>query len=99
LMRGNPLIPDQFECESLLGTATNKPTDKEWVVDAIIRDPITLRYDVVTIGGLPASVRQRTSHLEKGRPAGGNILFLDSHVAWRKHAAMTNYFGNPRFEF
>jgi len=46
-------------------------------------------------------VYDRTNHLRKGsRPAGGNILFLDGHVQWRKfdemqHRWFYNVFGNP----
>ena len=30
----------------------------------------------------------KTSHLEHNLPAGGNILFLDGHVSWRKYRDM-----------
>ncbi|MHB8520450.1 MAG: hypothetical protein ACYDH9_06800 [Limisphaerales bacterium] len=39
----------------------------------------------------------RTSHLNGTRPAGGNILFIDSHVEWRNFRNMTNRVGDPTF--
>src|SRR6185436_11474574 len=48
-------------------------------------------YQGIT-GGLfwPAGVlfQHRTSHMDKGRPAGGNIGMMDNHVEWRKFGAM-----------
>jgi prepilin-type processing-associated H-X9-DG protein len=45
----------------------------------------------------------RTAHLEQqARPAGGNLLFLDNHVEWRRYGSMTNRVqvpGRPMFEF
>lgn len=46
-------------------------------------------------------VHDRSNHLRSGtRPAGGNILFLDGHVAWRQfqemeHRWFYNLFANP----
>jgi prepilin-type N-terminal cleavage/methylation domain-containing protein len=57
------------------------------------------RYtDIAAAGG----TRVRTAHLEKARPAGGNVCFLDNHIEWRKYTAMTNKItprGLPQFEF
>jgi len=69
------------------------------VADVVISSPPGQNYNKVPIGGLPPNVIQRTSHLERARPAGGNILFLDSHVQWRAYRSMTNKFANPQFEF
>ena len=33
-----------------------------------------------------------SGHMEKNRPAGGNILFLDSHAAWRQLKALHPWF-------
>jgi prepilin-type processing-associated H-X9-DG protein len=29
-----------------------------------------------------------SSHMGKGRPAGGNILFMDCHIEWRRFSDM-----------
>jgi len=40
----------------------------------------------------------RPPHMEGRRPAGGNLVFLDGHVAWRKFAAMSiRTTGDPSF--
>lgn len=62
------------------------PADAEVVVDIIVQDPNSARWNGVDIGGLPASIKnnvQRTSHLNGEIPAGANILYLDGHVQWR----------------
>lgn len=97
LMTGIPQLPMQYWRTSISGT--NRPTETEFVTDVIISSPPGQNYNRVPIGGLPANVIQRTSHLEKSAPAGGNILFLDSHVQWRAYRSMTNKFANPQFEF
>jgi prepilin-type N-terminal cleavage/methylation domain-containing protein len=97
LMTGIPQLPQRYWRNSLAGT--NNAAATEFVTDVVISSPAGQNYQRVPIGGLPASVVQRTSHLEKNRPTGGNILVLDSHVEWRKWTSMTNRFGNPQFEF
>ena len=47
-------------------------------------------------------IYDRSNHLKDGHPAGGNILFLDGHVAWRhftemEHRWFFNHYGNPCF--
>jgi hypothetical protein len=59
------------------------------VVDVIVQDPVTFSYAGVTsVGGLPASVVQRTSHLNGTAPAGGSELFEDGHAEWRPYRSM-----------
>jgi prepilin-type N-terminal cleavage/methylation domain-containing protein/prepilin-type processing-associated H-X9-DG protein len=100
LMAGVAGVPANLWRASLQGDETNRPVDAEFVVDVIISSPQRVNYSRVTIGGLPATVVQRTSHLERNMPAGGNILFLDNHVVWRAFRNMTNSFGgNPLFQF
>jgi prepilin-type N-terminal cleavage/methylation domain-containing protein len=98
-IKGN--LPPQHWRFSLQGTATNRPTDTELILDDVIS--FNGNYAVVATGGLPLNVAvQRTSHLDSSRPAGGNIGFLDSHVEWRPYKRMTNWFGGgavPKFEF
>jgi type II secretory pathway pseudopilin PulG len=99
LLTGISQLPAQYWRTSLIGNQTNRPTDTELVTDVVISSPPGQNYTHVTIGGLPPDVIQRTSHLEKSLPAGGMILFLDSHVQWRAWRSMTNKFANPQFEF
>jgi hypothetical protein len=85
---------------NILGTPGNPPSDSEIVVDVVVRDQTTKSYTHLSIGGL--TINQRTSHLDGSLPAGGNILFEDSHVEWRPFKVMLNdgkHFGNPLFLF
>ena len=87
------------------------PADAEVVVDVIVQDQKTASWAAVTsVGGLPPTVIQRTSHLNGSLPAGGNILYVDGHADWRKFTEMSykkgaltvyiNVFGdNPKFVF
>jgi prepilin-type N-terminal cleavage/methylation domain-containing protein/prepilin-type processing-associated H-X9-DG protein len=87
------------------------PADAEVVVDVIVQDQVTFSWAAVTsVGGLPARVVQRTSHLDGSSPAGACILFVDGHAEWRKFRDMSykkgaatvyiNVFGdNPKFVF
>jgi len=75
-------------------------------VDVVVRDTGTGSYSRISVGGLPGSVVQRTSHLNGNVPAGSNELFEDAHVEWRSFSTMYNtgnpqkYFGNdPVFIF
>ena len=98
MLPGTAQMPDRYWRYSLQGNATNRPSTTEVVTDVVIS--YNGNYANVPIGGLPTSTRQRTSHLDKsGRAAGGNILFLDSHVEWRPYKRMTNSFSSPKFEF
>jgi hypothetical protein len=95
-------VPTKYWRDSLLGDSTNSPSSSEFTVDVVISYGTPPNYANVPIGGLPSTVRQRTSHLINSAPAGGNIEFLDGHVEWRPFKRMTNYFGGgatPKFEF
>lgn len=46
------------------------------------------------LGGVPTA--HRANHLNGGKPTGGNILFLDAHVAWRPFSAMRNHVVDAR---
>jgi prepilin-type N-terminal cleavage/methylation domain-containing protein/prepilin-type processing-associated H-X9-DG protein len=99
LMNGIHQIPTNqiYTPTKLTGDGKHPPSSTEYICDVVIS--YNGNYANVSIGGLPPGIRQRTSHLEKSRPAGGNIAFLDSHVEWRPYRFMTNSFGNPKFEF
>jgi prepilin-type N-terminal cleavage/methylation domain-containing protein/prepilin-type processing-associated H-X9-DG protein len=71
-----------------IGSPTQPPSDSELVVDVVARDYNSKSYSVIKVGGLPANIVQRTSHLEGALPSGGNILFVDGHVEWRPFSVM-----------
>jgi prepilin-type N-terminal cleavage/methylation domain-containing protein len=60
----------------------------ELVVDDCLQEIANGSFNPIPIGGLPPSIVQRTSHLQGRVPAGGNILFEDSHVEWRPFKVM-----------
>jgi prepilin-type N-terminal cleavage/methylation domain-containing protein/prepilin-type processing-associated H-X9-DG protein len=87
-----------YEATTLLGDATHPPVATPIVGDVVVS--YNGSYSKIPVGGLPAAIIQRTSHLVGANPAGGNINFLDGHVEWRKFQYMTNTFGvNPYFHF
>lgn len=91
-------MPSYFWVTNTSGIPGKGPAGTELVADVVIS--YNNNYAYVSIGGLPATAVQRTSHLESNsRPAGGNILFADSHVEWRNFNKMTNSFSSPRFQF
>ncbi|HEY1718182.1 MAG TPA: prepilin-type N-terminal cleavage/methylation domain-containing protein [Verrucomicrobiae bacterium] len=95
---GPGLATGVYEATTILGDASHKPTDIPIVVDVVAN--YLGNYAKITVGGLPPSIVQRTSHLQGVNPAGGNIDFLDGHVEWRKFQNMTNSFGpDPYFKF
>ena len=92
-------VPAYLWKNSIMGNITNPPVIAEFITDVVISSPPGQNYSKVTIGGLPAGITQRTSHLNGNGPAGGNIMFLDGHVEWRNYREMTHHFGSPQFEF
>ncbi len=89
----------QLRLTKVTGTNTLNATDTEVVVDSVISSGNPPNFIAVKGGWVKD---HKTSHLEKSRPAGGNILFLDSHVAWRKFQNMKvrdNVDGNIMFYF
>jgi type II secretory pathway pseudopilin PulG len=72
------------------GVGGQNPSTAEIVVDDVMQNINTGAWAPITLGGLPniSSIVQRTSHLSGKVPAGGNILFEDSHVEWRRFNVM-----------
>jgi len=63
-----------------------KAAEREVGLDAIMQDPATGKFGGIKGGWI---IPHNTSHLAPGgRPLGGNILFLDGHVAWRSFRDM-----------
>jgi prepilin-type N-terminal cleavage/methylation domain-containing protein/prepilin-type processing-associated H-X9-DG protein len=73
---------------SIGGVGGQNPSTAEVVVDDVIQDVANGSWAPIPLGGLPLSIVQRTSHLQGKLPAGGNILFLDTHVQWRRFNQM-----------
>jgi prepilin-type N-terminal cleavage/methylation domain-containing protein/prepilin-type processing-associated H-X9-DG protein len=69
------------------------PTERELSADGILSNTDTNNFSVAATG---ATVHP--PHMNGNRPAGGNILFLDGHVAWRPFKLMTiRTTGSPSF--
>lgn len=81
LLKGGMMIPPNLQRTSALGDGGKALSDTELVVDAVASSD----GDYTQIRG---KVMDRTSHLERSRPAGGNIIFADGHAAWRQFANM-----------
>jgi prepilin-type N-terminal cleavage/methylation domain-containing protein/prepilin-type processing-associated H-X9-DG protein len=78
------LLPPKVFLSSFTGT--NNPTETELTVDAVICDTANTN----NFSRVYSSVIKfhSTSHMNNNRPAGGNILFLDSHVSWHNFREM-----------
>jgi prepilin-type N-terminal cleavage/methylation domain-containing protein/prepilin-type processing-associated H-X9-DG protein len=62
-------------------------SERELAVDAVLSvgSGEELNFHAVPGG---ATIPDRTNHLDGSSPLGGNILFMDGHVAWRDFAEM-----------
>jgi prepilin-type N-terminal cleavage/methylation domain-containing protein len=105
-MNAGGIAESNFWQYTTTGSPINPPASSSMAVDVVVRDTVTGSYNKISVGGLPANIIQRTSHLEGSMPAGGNELFLDSHAEWRSWTKMwnnanpQNWFGNnPVFVF
>jgi prepilin-type N-terminal cleavage/methylation domain-containing protein/prepilin-type processing-associated H-X9-DG protein len=87
-----------YEPATVLGVVTNRASDVAIGMDVVASDPTTKSFAVITVGGLPPNIVQRTSHLVGKTPAGGNTLYLDGHADWRKYLFMTRTFGGGSSE-
>jgi len=89
----------QFEkrfVSKLLDTGTNSPTEVELTSDAIPSigtNNFNAPSSTMGMGSTPS----RAGHMQNSRPTGGNILFVDGHVAWRRFRDMRDcYLTNDR---
>jgi prepilin-type processing-associated H-X9-DG protein len=81
-----------------MGSFTLPPpsaSDRVLAADATLRHGGTINADgtagpgqpwTIILGGF--TVPHTSAHLKGANPSGGNILFLDGHVAWRKFEKM-----------
>ena len=77
-------------------TETNNPGDVEIIVDENMSKSSTPPFDfAVPSENVPLQYggAYRPPHRDKVLPSGGNILFLDSHVNWRRFLEM-----RPKFQ-
>lgn len=79
-----PLLPPKVFLTSFTGT--NDPSSTELTVDAVISDAANTNNFSKVYSSVIS--HHSTSHMNGARPAGGNILFLDNHVAWRNFREM-----------
>jgi prepilin-type N-terminal cleavage/methylation domain-containing protein/prepilin-type processing-associated H-X9-DG protein len=97
LLTDTRALPASMQVSNVL-TVAKPASEQELVVDATMSQ--NGLYNQVQ-----GSLLNRSAHLNGIRPAGGNIVFLDGHAAWRNHKDMTNVFGSgatgqvPRWEF
>jgi prepilin-type N-terminal cleavage/methylation domain-containing protein/prepilin-type processing-associated H-X9-DG protein len=85
----------QTKATVVTGTNTTSLVETEVIVDAVVSQHpgAQLSFTRIVAGG-----EHRTSHLNGARPEGGNILFLDGHVDWRKFADMKVRFRDPNWD-
>jgi prepilin-type processing-associated H-X9-DG protein len=68
----------------LTNTGTNSPTQLELAVDSIPSQVQGGRTNFsAPNNGMGMTALSKPTHMEKNLPAGGNIQFVDGHVAWR----------------
>jgi prepilin-type N-terminal cleavage/methylation domain-containing protein len=94
-MNAGGIAESKFWQYTTVGSPLNPPSSSSMAVDVVVRDSKTGSFNKISVGGLPANIIQRTSHLNGSMPAGGNELFLDSHAEWRSWSKMWNN-GNPQ---
>ena len=98
--------PEQpFWQTNILGSPVNRASQAVWCADIVAADAKSSQpYAHFKVGGLPGNVIQRTSFLNGTQPAGGNQLYLDSHVKWQKWQGLNGpnlkiFGGDPVFLF
>ncbi len=100
-IQGANQVPVSYYRTNLFGTMQQPPGETELVLDDVVS--LGGDYTYIKAGSLNgvAGIAQRTSHLLNSRPAGGNIMFEDTHVSWRRFQDMTNHFvgGSPLYQF
>ena len=75
---------------------TNNISDQPLIVDATPSNP-TVPFDFLTgiaTANLPGGFH-RPAHMNKKEPVGGNLLYLDGHVVWKKFKDMKLMYKTP----
>jgi prepilin-type N-terminal cleavage/methylation domain-containing protein/prepilin-type processing-associated H-X9-DG protein len=65
---------------------TTNPAVTEITFDAVLSEGLNNFDNVSSTSGI--TLAHHSGHMEGRRPAGGNILFLDGHTAWRQFRLM-----------
>ena len=85
LMYGSIRVPPEYWRRNIWGDETNSPAATELVLDAVASSD----GDYSKMLG---TYVERSNHLRKNQPLGGNIAFEDAHVEWRKFSMMRHRF-------
>ncbi|HEX3356622.1 MAG TPA: type II secretion system protein [Tepidisphaeraceae bacterium] len=90
-----PPRPPQTTIPALAAQWPRKTPDTEIMTDATLKQ----NGQWSAFGGWPGE--HITPHIHKGVPLGGNILYLDWHVAWRPFSdmRMRGTYGSPAVQF
>jgi prepilin-type N-terminal cleavage/methylation domain-containing protein/prepilin-type processing-associated H-X9-DG protein len=74
------------------------PTDRELAADVNLSEGKN-NFTAIACDWVAGGYKARSAHVTGRLPDGGNIVFLDGHVAWRKFNRMTvrNQLGVPSF--
>jgi prepilin-type processing-associated H-X9-DG protein len=83
LLKGCKDVPPDLWRSSVLTSGLSATSDAEMVFDATMSQNGDFTY-------VTGKYTDRTSHIRGASPLGGNIAFLDGHVAWRPFNQMTN---------
>lgn len=70
-------------------TTSTNAANAELVADATVSDP-SGNFQGVPSGNVAVIGYQRSAHMFKNVASGGNLLFLDGHVDWRRFLAATS---------
>ncbi len=87
LLYGKGQIPPEFWRKDLSGSGAHPPAQTELGFDATV----SMRGDFRHVMG---TYTDRSNHLGRGVPFGGNVLFEDQHVDWRDFVQMQFRFNN-----
>ena len=95
-LKGGKLQYGKRFVSKLADTDTNSPTEMELTADAI--PAIGLHnFNAPNIGMGLGTELSKAGHMLGSRPDGGNILFVDSHAAWRSFKGIRDcYLTNDR---
>lgn len=85
LLNGRGQVPPDFWRKDLLGAGAVPPAQTELAFDATV----SMRGD---FGHIIGTFTDRSNHMRRSLPTGGNVLFEDQHVDWRDFKQM-----QPRF--
>ncbi len=88
LFRGTRFVPSNLWVARLEKQEEREPSKTELCFDATA----CLEEDYTRIQGLWTD---RSNHVRDGQPLGGNLLFTDLHVEWRKFSQMRARFQTP----